>query len=86
MSVHLIARKRLGFRNPAAMGEADKVVTVEPGKFETLPDWVEKDPLFVWAKADKSIEVLESKGQVAVTEKAAAAVKGKPAAGKKEKG
>ena len=51
--VKLIAKKKIGFRNP----ETGEVAVAEPYAFATLPDWVAKDPMYAWAKDDGSIEV-----------------------------
>ena len=61
MSVRLIAKKRLAFRNP----EDQTFKTVMPGVFETCPDWVKKDPMFQWAKQDGSIQVADEAPVVA---------------------
>lgn len=48
-------------------GEKDgmKVVvqtaTTSPLQFCDLPDWVDKDPMFGWAKADGDIELIQTK-------------------------
>lgn len=47
-----VAKRKLGFRNP----ETQETVTVEPFAFATVPDWVEKDPMYAWALADGTIE------------------------------
>ena len=49
----LVAKQKIGFRNP----ETGEIVTAEPYAFSTLPDWVEKDPMYGWALADGTIEV-----------------------------
>lgn len=59
MSVRLISKKKIAFRNPAPTGEKDKLLTVEPYKFETLPDWVVNDPMYAWAKAAGTIDVAD---------------------------
>ena len=47
MAIHAIAKRRLAFR------KADgSFITVLPGDFATLPDEVEKDPMYRWAIAD----------------------------------
>ena len=51
--IKLVAKQRIGFRNP----ETGEIVTAEPYAFATLPDWVEKDPMYEWALADGVIEV-----------------------------
>lgn len=57
MSINAIAKKKLGFRN----GDTGEILTVSPFEYETLPDWVKKDPMFQWAVADGSIEVPKEK-------------------------
>lgn len=83
MSIKVIARKKLGFRNPAPAGKTDEIVIVEPYKFSTVPDWVEKDPLFAWAKKDGSI-VVDDKVQAAAPKKETAAKREKAAAEEKK--
>ena len=61
MSVRLIAKKRLAFRNP----EDKTFKTVMPGVFETCPDWIKKDPMFLWAQQDGSIQVADEAPVVA---------------------
>mgnify|MGYP000936914538 CR=1 FL=1 len=51
--IKLVAKQKIGFRNP----ETQEIVTAEPYAFATLPDWVEKDPMYRWALADGTIEV-----------------------------
>ena len=51
--IKLVAKQKIGFRNP----ETQEIVTAEPYAFATLPDWVEKDPMYGWALADGAIEV-----------------------------
>ena len=51
--IKLVAKQKIGFRNP----ETQEIVTAEPYAFATLPDWVEKDPMYGWALADGVIEV-----------------------------
>lgn len=53
MSVKLIAKRRLAFRN----GDDGTFLTVLPHEFATVPDWVKKDPLYTWALKDGTIEV-----------------------------
>jgi hypothetical protein len=52
--IKCIAKKNLAFRNPA---NRDESVTVRPFEFATLPDWVEKDPMWGWALKDNLITV-----------------------------
>lgn len=49
----IFAKKNLGFRNP----ETNQIVTVKALDMITVPDWVEKDPMFQWALSDGSISV-----------------------------
>ena len=51
--IKLVAKQKIGFRNL----ETGEIVTAEPYAFATLPDWVEKDPMYGWALADGSIEI-----------------------------
>mgnify|MGYP000922672686 CR=1 FL=1 len=51
--IKLVAKQKIGFRNP----ETGEIVTAEPYAFATLPDWVEKDPMYGWAQEDGSIEI-----------------------------
>ena len=51
--IKLVAKQKIGFRNT----ETQEIVTAEPYAFATLPDWVEKDPMYGWALADGVIEV-----------------------------
>ncbi len=53
MSVNLIAKKRIGFRNR----DTGEILAVKPLEFSTCPDWIQKDPMFKWAVADGTIEV-----------------------------
>ena len=64
MSVKLIAKRRLAFRNP----EDKKFVTVMPHVFETVPDWVRKDPIFQWGVSDGTITVADPPPQAGVPE------------------
>lgn len=52
--VKVIAKRRLAFRNK----DDGTFKTVMPGVFETLPDWVQRDPLFAWAVKDGSLEIV----------------------------
>lgn len=52
--VKLIAKKKIGFRNP---DDTSKIVVAEPFVFSTLPDWVAKDPFYELAQQDGTIEV-----------------------------
>ncbi|EJP32322.1 hypothetical protein HMPREF1147_1331 [Selenomonas sp. FOBRC9] len=54
--IKLVAKQKIGFRNP----ETEEIVTAEPYAFSTLPDWVEKDPMYAWAVADGTIEVADA--------------------------
>lgn len=39
---------------------AEKATTI-PLAFKDLPDWVESDPLFGWARKDGDLEIIQSK-------------------------
>ncbi|HWQ41316.1 MAG TPA: hypothetical protein VN456_04695 [Desulfosporosinus sp.] len=39
---------------------AENATTI-PLAFVDLPDWVETDPMFEWARADEDIEIIQSK-------------------------
>lgn len=54
--IKLVAKQKIGFRNP----ETGEIVTAEPYAFATLPDWVEKDPMYAWAIEDGAIEVADA--------------------------
>lgn len=54
--IKLVAKQKIGFRDP----ETDEIVTAEPYAFSTLPDWVEKDPMYAWALEDGAIEVADA--------------------------
>ena len=60
MSVKLIAKRRLAFRNP----EDNTFTTVLPHEFATCPDWVRKDPIFQWGVSDGTITVADTALQV----------------------
>ena len=51
--VNLIAKKKIGFRN----GDTGEVVVASPLEYASLPDWIIKDPMYEWAKADGTITV-----------------------------
>lgn len=65
--IKLVAKQKIGFRNP----ETQEIVTAEPYAFATLPDWVEKDPMYGWALADGTIEVASDAQENTDKEKAA---------------
>ena len=78
-----VAKRKLGFRNP----ETQETVTVEPFAFATVPDWVEKDPMYGWALADGTIEVSGERKPEAETKEpkpAKETKEPKPAKGTKE--
>lgn len=56
--VRIFAKKAIGFRNH----ETNQVVPVRALDFAELPDWVTQDPMFDWAKADGTIDVIDSAG------------------------
>lgn len=45
--IHAIAKRRLAFHKPDG-----GFITAVPGEFLSLPDYVEKDPMYRWAIAD----------------------------------
>ena len=52
--MRVFSKKNLEFTNPGS-GEKVRLRTME---FANLPEWVAKDPLFLWAKAEGSLEVM----------------------------
>lgn len=59
----LFSRKALGFRNP----DTNEIVYVRQGDVTEVPDWVAHDPLYKWAKAEGSIDVIEKQIQTVVS-------------------
>lgn len=56
--VRIFAKKAIGFRNH----ETNQVIPVRALDFAELPDWVTQDPMFDWAKADGTIDVIDGAG------------------------
>lgn len=56
--VRVFAKKAIGFRNH----ETNQIIPVRALDFAELPDWVTQDPMFDWAKADGTIDVIDSAG------------------------
>lgn len=54
--VRVFAKKAIGFRNH----ETNQIIPVRALDFAELPDWVTQDPMFDWAKADGTIDVIDS--------------------------
>lgn len=52
--MRVFSKKNLEFKNPAG-SEKVRLRTME---FANLPEWAVKDPLFLWAKAEGSLEVM----------------------------
>lgn len=52
--MRVFSKKNLEFAHPTN-GEKVRLRTME---FANLPEWAAKDPLFLWAKAEGSLEVL----------------------------
>lgn len=52
--ISAIAKKRLAFHD-----DKGSFITVKPGEFVSLPDYVRKDPMFSWAVKDGSLVVSE---------------------------
>lgn len=59
----LFSRKALGFRNL----DTNEIIYVRKGDVTEVPDWVSHDPLYKWAKAEGSIDVVEKQVQSAVS-------------------
>lgn len=56
--VRIFAKKAIGFRNH----ETNQIIPVRALDFAELPDWVAQDPMFDWAKADGTIDVIDGAG------------------------
>lgn len=56
--MRILSRKKLEFRT----GEGS-TITVEPLVFTDVPESAKNDPMFGWALADKTIEVIETLAQ-----------------------
>lgn len=56
--VRVFAKKAIGFRNH----ETNQIIPVRALDFAELPDWVTQDPMFDWAKADGTIDVIDGAG------------------------
>lgn len=52
--MRVFSKKNLELKNPAG-SEKVRLRTME---FANLPEWAVKDPLFLWAKAEGSLEVM----------------------------
>lgn len=57
MSIAIISKKKLAFRNPEKSG--DKFFIVQPLVMTAAPDWVALDPMYAWAKANGTISAME---------------------------
>ena len=53
----------------------EKATTIPLG-FKDLPDWVENDPLFGWARKDGDLEIIQNKNDQKAAELSATATKG----------
>jgi len=64
MAIRVFSKKAFQFNRrvekDGLMQSVEKATTL-PLAFCELPDWVEKDPLFMWAQQDGDIEVISSK-------------------------
>lgn len=63
MSIKAIAKKRIGLRADG------NIIMLEPLAYTELPETVQADPMFAWAKQDGTLQVLgddEPKKQKAV--------------------
>lgn len=52
--MRVFSKKKLEFTHP----ETNERAGIDIAEFGNLPDWVERDPLFTWAKAEGSLETL----------------------------
>ena len=50
----IITQKKLGFRNP----KTGEILKVEPFAFFDLPEWAEKDPMFLLGRQAQLIEIV----------------------------
>lgn len=66
-NMQIFTKKSFEFKNPSG----EKVVT-KALDFNSVPDWVKKDPIFNWGKADGDILVTETAKEKKAAEKAAA--------------
>lgn len=63
--MRVFAKKAFEFTRPVSGEKA----SVSPLVFTDVPDWVTKDTLFAWAKADGDIEVIQSTAKAKEVEK-----------------
>ena len=52
MSIKAISKKKIGLRT------SDQIIVMEPLAYTVLPDEVQADPMFNWAKADGTLQVV----------------------------
>ena len=52
MSIKAISKKKIGLR------AGDNIIVMEPLAYTVLPDEVQADPMFHWAKADGTLQVV----------------------------
>ena len=52
MSIKAISKKKIGLR------AGDNIIVMEPLAYTVLPDEVQADPMFNWAKADGTLQVV----------------------------
>lgn len=52
MSIKAISKKKIGLR------AGDKIIVMEPLAYTVLPDEVQADPMFNWAKEDGTLQVV----------------------------
>lgn len=74
--MRIFSKKTLEFtqyKTVDGLTSAAERFTVKPGldNIVDVPDWVEKDPLFQWAKTARDIQVFESAAEVKNAEKVA---------------
>ena len=52
MSIKAISKKKIGLR------AGDQIIVMEPMAYKVLPDEVQSDPMFAWANADGTLQVI----------------------------
>lgn len=66
-NIQIFTKRSFEFKN----AEGGKVVT-KPLEFNTVPDWVRKDPILGWGVKDGSIRIIETTKAKKAAEKEAA--------------
>jgi len=66
MSFEIYTNKAFMFVKPAnpedkaAQQDPKRFVRTEPGKFTTVPDWVQGDNMYLWGVADGDIKIVQA--------------------------